>query len=390
MRKLCGGLYRSREQATMRVARPKKHANRMLVFVYEFITGGGMWTLGSDPPAGSLLAEGRAMAAAVIADFAALAGCEVVTLRDARLPPLPLSALNSPARIERVDSAAAEQSLLDHWASRADWTLVVAPEFQNMLLCRAERVVAAGGRLLSPGPALIELAANKQATAEHLQRHGIRVPAGCLWPTRDQSRGVLYAPPSDFQFPAVWKPLDGCGSLDVELIADQTELIAREWSIDGRLETFCPGIAASVSLLAGPAGVTALPACQQILSADGRFTYLGGRLPLAPELAARAQSLALAAYQTLPAPHGYLGIDLVLGEVASGELDYVIEINPRLTTSYVGLRRLAHENLAGAMFAARAGLSPALSWHAHALEFSAAGDVRIDSNRQPQEARSLS
>jgi predicted ATP-grasp superfamily ATP-dependent carboligase len=355
----------------------------MLVFVYEFITGGGMWSLGSDPPAGSLLAEGQAMAAAVIADFAALAGCEVATLRDARLP-----LMAWPARTEQVDSSAAEESRLDHWASRADWTLVIAPEFQNMLLRRAERVVAAGGRLLSPGPELIELAANKQATAEHLRRYGIRVPAGCLWPRSDQSRGVSHGPPSDIQFPAVWKPLDGCGSLGVELISDKTELGARHWSTTGRLETFCPGIAASVSLLAGPAGVTALPACEQVLSIDGRFTYLGGRLPLSPELATRAQSLALAACQSLPAPHGYLGIDLVLGEATSGEEDYVIEINPRLTTSYVGLRRLARENLAGAMLAACAGQPPALSWHAHALEFSAAVDVRIDASRLPQQARS--
>jgi tyramine---L-glutamate ligase len=103
----------------------------------------------------------------------------------------------------------------------------------------------------------------------------------------------------------------------------------------------------------------------------------------------RAQSLALAACRSLPGAHGYLGVDLVLGEAASGEEDYVIEINPRLTTSYVGLRRLARENLAGAMLAACAGKPPALSWHSHALEFSAAGDVCIDSNRLPQEARSL-
>jgi predicted ATP-grasp superfamily ATP-dependent carboligase len=359
----------------------------MLVFVYEFITGGGMWSLGSDPPAGSLLAEGQAMAAAVIADFAALAGCGVVTLRDGRLPPRSVS--NLPARIEQVDSAAAEQSLLDHWASRADWTLVIAPEFQNMLLRRAERVVAMGGRLLSPGPALIELAANKQKAAEHLQQHGVRVPAGCEWPPLHRSRSLPDALPNDLRFPAVWKPLDGCGSLGVELISGSGELAAREWSTAGRLETFCPGMAASVSLLAGPAGVMPLPACEQMLSTDGRFSYQGGRLPLSTDLADRAQSLALAACQSLPAPHGYLGVDLVLGEAASGEEDYVIEINPRLTTSYVGHRRLARENLAGAMLAACAGKPPALSWHSDALEFSAAGEVRVDSNCRPQQARSL-
>jgi len=41
---------------------------------------------------------------------------------------------------------------------------------------------------------------------------------------------------------------------------------------------------------------------------------------------------------------GYVGVDLVLG-LHAGE-DRVIELNPRLTTSYLGLRRKAKVNLA--------------------------------------------
>jgi predicted ATP-grasp superfamily ATP-dependent carboligase len=354
----------------------------MLVFVYEFITGGGMWSLGGAPPEGSLLIEGQAMASAVIADFAAIPGCRVVTLRDARLPPAAL-----PATIHPIDSQAAEQASLAHWGAQADWTLVIAPEFRGALLSRARQIVAVSGRLLSPGVDVIELAGNKQRTAEHLERNGCRVPSGCIWP-RPEGLGA-HSPDKEIRFPAVWKPLDGCGSLGIEWIPDRTVLDSREWPSTGRLETYCPGIAASVSVLAGTAGVVSLPACEQQLSTDGRFAYLGGRLPLAPELAARAQSLAAAACRTLPAPQGYLGIDLVLGEPEDGQEDYIIEINPRLTTSYVGLRKLARENLAGAMLAVAAGEVPALSWHETTLEFSAAGEVLVDSTRSPILARSL-
>ena len=44
---------------------------------------------------------------------------------------------------------------------------------------------------------------------------------------------------------------------------------------------------------------------------------------------------------------GYLGVDLILGTEA--DKDYVIEINPRLTTSYLILRQAAKENLAEAI-----------------------------------------
>jgi predicted ATP-grasp superfamily ATP-dependent carboligase len=143
-----------------------------------------------------------------------------------------------------------------------------------------------------------------------------------------------------------------------------------------RLEEFVPGLAASVAVLCGPAGNHALPACEQRLSSDGRFTYLGGRLPIDRELDARARQLALAAAGALPQPRGYIGIDLVLGEPADGSADRVIEINPRPTTSYVGLRRSSRTNLAAAMLAVMMGESPDLCFSAEPVEFLADGTLR--------------
>ena len=58
----------------------------------------------------------------------------------------------------------------------------------------------------------------------------------------------------------------------------------------------------------------------------------------------------------MPGLSGYVGVDVVLGNDGR---DWAIEINPRLTTSYVGLRALAGFNLAEAMLAvARVACSP--------------------------------
>jgi len=85
-------------------------------------------------------------------------------------------------------------------------------------------------------------------------------------------------------------------------------------------------------------------------------------LPLSPVLNERAQQLALRAVGVVAGLFGYVGVDVVLG--ASNDADRVIEINPRLTTSYVGLRRLARFNLAEMLLLATGGAAlPRLNWH---------------------------
>ena len=73
---------------------------------------------------------------------------------------------------------------------------------------------------------------------------------------------------------------------------------------------------------------------------------------------------------------GYVGVDIVLGDAPDGSADWVIEINPRLTTSYVGLRALARGNLAGVLLAVvqREAL-PELGWHEGTVAWSADGAV---------------
>jgi len=138
-------------------------------------------------------------------------------------------------------------------------------------------------------------------------------------------------------------------------------------------QQYIPGFAASVAFLVGPAQTIPLVPCEQLQSSDGRFTYLGGRLPIAPDLASRALRIATAAIRSVPGLLGYVGVDVVLG--GDGR-DWAIEINPRLTTSYVGLRASARFNLAEAMLAIVQGQPlPTLAWHDRRIEFTPDGRV---------------
>ena len=71
---------------------------------------------------------------------------------------------------------------------------------------------------------------------------------------------------------------------------------------------------------------------------------------------------------------GYVGVDLVLGAADDGGEDRTIEINPRLTTSYVGLRALAEANLAEVLVkVVRGEVVPAVAWRPGTVSFRADG-----------------
>jgi hypothetical protein len=334
----------------------------MRVFVYEFVTGGGFLGAGWGAPPKSLLREGAAMVSALAADFAALDGVEVVVLRDSRQSGPDILGVE----VHDVDSADEERSKFAEYAAECDGTVVIAPELSDALLNRCRQVERAGGRLLGPGSELVEIASDKHATVEWLRSAGIPVPEGrALEPGQSL--------PPDLAFPAVGKPRWGAGSQGVRRLADREA--AADWiaaiAEPSRLERFCPGVAASVALLCGPQGLFPLVPCRQRLSDDGRFVYLGGSLPLEARLARRAADLATRAVSALAEPTGYLGVDLVLGADARGHDDVVIEVNPRLTTSYVGLRAAASPgtNLAAAMLAACEGRTPQLSFRPVEVQF---------------------
>jgi predicted ATP-grasp superfamily ATP-dependent carboligase len=334
----------------------------MHIFVYEWATGGGLVEEPGPLPA-SLMREGAAMIGALAADLSRIDGCRVTALRDPRVLQLSLP------RCELVDvlSRSSHGDELERLAAAADATLLIAPEFDGILVKAARQVEAAGGRLISPSSEFIGIAADKQGTCTALAAAGIPVPPGLLLEPDEPL-------PHDFAYPAVLKPVDGAGSQDTYLVSGPHDSVpAYAWP--RRLERFLPGLAASVATLCGPAGHVTLAPCKQRISEDGRLRYLGGELPLADGLAERARNLAERAARALPAATGYVGVDMVLGREPDGSADAVLEVNPRLTTSYVGLRAAAQTNLAAAMWDISQGRPARVEFSNRPIEFDAAGNV---------------
>jgi predicted ATP-grasp superfamily ATP-dependent carboligase len=114
---------------------------------------------------------------------------------------------------------------------------------------------------------------------------------------------------------------------------------------NGIWQPFVAGRALSVAVLvdADSNAYQPLLPCEQHLSQDGRFRYLGGVAPARDVPIEPLQRVAVAACKCVPGLRGYVGVDLVLPEASPDPV--VVEINPRLTTSYLGYSALAEENL---------------------------------------------
>jgi predicted ATP-grasp superfamily ATP-dependent carboligase len=305
----------------------------MRVFIYELISAGG---LGATIPA-SLRREGAAMLQAIVTDFQRVAGVDVLTLLADDFSE------SLGARCRRV-AAAEEAPAFGELAAAADAALIIAPEFDDLLATRSQWALDAGCRLLGSSPAAVRLAGDKLRLAEHFQERCLPTPTTSL---------VETALTGAIGLPCVCKPRHGAGSQATFVVRQGADLLdalpkARAEAVrdDLLIQPLFPGQAASVAIIKGPGGSIVTPGATQRLSDDGRLRYLGGSVPLAPDLRGRAVSLAQRAVQLIPGLQGYVGVDVILGDADDGSRDVVIEINPRLTTSYIGLRRLARSNLA--------------------------------------------
>jgi tyramine---L-glutamate ligase len=140
------------------------------VFAYEHITGGG---LAEEALSSSLAHEGEMMSQALLADLAALQDVEVITLRDARLPPLDL-----PLTSFAVGSQHELDDLFEHCVGQADAAWLVAPESGGILESLSRRVVAGHRILLGSRPDAVHIAGSKLHTTRMLAQAGTTVCMG--------------------------------------------------------------------------------------------------------------------------------------------------------------------------------------------------------------------
>jgi predicted ATP-grasp superfamily ATP-dependent carboligase len=290
---------------------------RLLVF--EFVSGGG---LAREPLPPGLAREGDLMLRALLGDLAELPGLAVVTTRDPRLPP--------PVGAQVLTAAPGEDihALYRRALARAGAAWPIAPETGGVLEELSRITLEEGKVLIGCRPEAVRLAGSKLATVRALEAAGVPVV-----PTF----GVASEVPA---WPGDWvvKPDDGAGGCDAVVVdgwrvarerleAEGSRLVAQPW---------IPGEALSLSLICR-GGQARLLACnrQRVRVEEGRPVLSGISVNAVPDSDGRYARLAQHIAAAIPGLSGYVGVDLI----RTGQGLAVLEVNPRITTSYCGLRR---------------------------------------------------
>lgn len=285
----------------------------MLVFVVETVTGGG--ALGAELPA-SLIAEGALMRDTLIGDLEDLPGVRVVTTHDARFPTPPRGASTA---LRLGDDPASVWRLM---AREADCCWPIAPESDGVLERLVRDLRAQCRRVVAPEAETIALCASKRRTAQALAAAGVAVIPS--WP--------LDALPAEVPGPFVVKPDDGAGGVGLRVI-DQRP--TPPYPPGHVIQPLVAGEAASLTLLCQNGRTHVLTANRQhIARGNGTLRFTGvtvGAFPVDEALRSFGEGIGAA----LPGLHGLVGVDYI----ATADGPVAVEVNPRLTTSYAGLRR---------------------------------------------------
>lgn len=306
------------------------------LFVCEFITGGG---LSDETLPESLVREGTMMRDALLRDLQALNQYALITLHDARLPQ---SSLVS-KRIT-VDAGAFKKTFKKA-LKQADLVWLIAPETDGALLeltelCLAEEDKAQGAQFLGCGFDATLIGTSKSLTFDTLQAAGIHtlpVYSGedLIQPTFFEAMSALNV--------AKWvaKPEDGAGCEGIRLFDSLAAL--RDWLLEDQrylmyfAQPYQSGINASFAFLSGGGGQAWLLCCneQHISQADQLFKLTGITVNGMTAYWQRFETLMRKLAKVLPDALGYVGVDVIIDPMTN-RID-VIDINPRLTSSYVGL-----------------------------------------------------
>ncbi|TAJ44498.1 ATP-grasp domain-containing protein [Methanofollis fontis] len=221
-------------------------------------------------------------------------------------------------------------------APSCDVGLVIAPDD---ILASLTRAVEECTHNIGCGSMNVALCANKQRTAQILASHGIPTPA-------EKATGTK-----------VIKPVHGCAAHGVRLseAAPAAGEIGQEYIEGEHLSVSLVGsriVGEACLYYSGAAPLVLAVNRQQVSLQDGVFVYAGGETPIEHPRHDEIVDAAVRAATVLGC-QGYTGVDIVLAD-----RPYVVDVNPRPTTSMAGIAACMEEEIAAILVDASYGKPP--------------------------------
>ncbi|MHA1324024.1 MAG: ATP-grasp domain-containing protein [Candidatus Helarchaeota archaeon] len=291
-----------------------------------------------------MLPEGFAMLNALIEDFRGL-GEEIVTSIDSRI-----SSLKSHLKAQEIHeiSEGHFQDDFNKIIGNSDAVLLIAPESDETLYSLTKQVEKLGPLLLSSSSHAIKLTTDKTETHKRALEAHVLVPSA-IKVSFSEKPEIIDRICRQIGYPVVFKPIDGVGGAGICIIATQQEIadglitVQQETKVDTfQIQKLINGLDVSVSAIVSSQAATPISLNAQLIRLappKGQSEYQGGYLPLNHQLKDETFENSIKILNHIQGFKGYVGLDFVFSYAP-----FLIEINPRITTSYLGLREVLSPN----------------------------------------------
>ncbi len=292
----------------------------MKIFIHEYLAGGGLSGSGFE---GAPVGEGIMMLQSALADFGdANAVAEVFSTVDHLLLE---SFKGYPGVIPIYDNY---RQTISHMLDRCDAALIIAPETAGVLADLTRAVVSGGKINLGSHPDAIRDSGDKLIFSAVVSEAGLPVP-------KTYPAACFFDPKIVFSGKWVTKPVDGAGSDNVTLHeSGEPETFTHA---DSRTiaQEYIEGDPMSLCVVSGMRESSILSVNRQILEKGAKLKYTGGEMT-ADKPGKKLSRMVDLIKEAIPGLRGFWGVDYV--HTREGEV-VVIEVNPRLTTSYCALSK---------------------------------------------------
>ncbi len=239
------------------------------------------------------------------------------------------------------------EAAVDRLSKESDAGIVIAPDDR---LCKLTELVESNTVNLGCPSDSVKICADKMRTTKILSENGIAVPR-IVFPGEEVRK--------DGEQGYVKKPRYGCASENVFIVngvGNHEDMFFYD-SPDYIVTEFIKGEDISSSVIVGNSSLLPLTINKQFIKKEGeRLRYEGGLVPyfIGRDTEREIIRISKKVVTTLHCA-GYVGIDFVLGE--DGEA-YVVDVNPRPTTSIVGIARVLNYEVADLLLRAKFGTLP--------------------------------
>lgn len=297
----------------------------MRLFISEFITGGGLL---HDPLPDGLKQEGLLMLQALVRDCKKIPDLELTLTLDARLL-LPMDDVRVIALECKHDYCAVVRQL----ASQHDHTWLIAPESDDTLAHLVGMLAQDNTSILNCDSSSITCCTDKVECDRHLSAAGLTVvPSLSVDQLQSVHQAVVVKRRKSVGCEGMRKFASGAAAL-THLENAQCDLT--DWYV----QPYIAGAHKSLSLICLDGQTKILSCNTQTIN----FNYpimLTSCITNGAEITRPMERLANDVAQALPGLRTYVGVDFIETE----DCLYVIDVNPRLTSSYAGLSECLSDN----------------------------------------------